>query len=179
MMIKATAFPLLAVLVCFPAAAHAQESLGGWRGLNLSSLNTIYVTDDTGRQTEGKLLRIEPESLVMLVAGAEQRFDVAQVRRIDRRGDSLKNGTLIGVGIGVALGLVTAGISDCIDGDGPGSSCVGGRILVMAVSTGIYAAIGAGVDALIVGRTRVYDAGRSTGAVRNLSGPQLAFRISW
>jgi hypothetical protein len=49
----------------------------------------------------------------------------------------------------------------------------------MAVSTGIYAAIGTGVDALIVGRTRVYDAGRSTGAVRNLSGPQLAFRISW
>lgn len=169
----------LAVLLFVPAAAHAQEPLGGWRGLNVSALDTIYVTDDAGRQTQGKLLRLEPDSVVMLVEGAEQRFDAARVRRIDRRGDSLKNGALIGLGIGVGLGVVTASISDCLDGDGPGSSCVGGRIVLTAVSTGLYTAIGAGVDALIVGRTRIYDAGRSTTAVRSLSGPQVAYRISW
>jgi hypothetical protein len=85
---------------------------------------------------------------------------------------------LIGVAIGVALGLVTAGISDCI-GDDPGGSCAGGRIALFAVSTGIYAAIGAGVDALIVGRTLVFDADRKSGGRRPILGPQLAYRISW
>ena len=37
----------LAVLLFVPAAAHAQESLGGWRGLKVSALDTIYVTDDS------------------------------------------------------------------------------------------------------------------------------------
>ena len=178
MMIKAIAYPTLTALLLIPATARAQESLGGWRGLNLSSLTTIYVTDDGGRRTEGKLLRFEPESLVMLVEGAEQRFDAAHVRRIDRRGDSLKNGALIGAGIGVVLGLVTAGIADCI-GDDPGGGCAGGRVALFAVSTGIYAAIGTGVDALIVGRTRVFDADRKSLGRKPIPGPQLAFRISW
>jgi len=178
-MIRAIAVTTFAALLWAPVTVHAQEPLGGWRGLNVSALDTIYVTDDAGRQTEGKLLRLEPDSVVMLVEGAEQRFDAARVRRIDRRGDSLKNGTLIGVAIGVALGLVTAGIADCIDSDRPGSSCAGGRIALFAVSTGVYAAIGAGVDALIVGRTRIFDAGRSTAAIRRHPGPQLVYRISW
>ena len=137
-MIRAIAVTTFAALLWAPVTVHAQEPLGGWRGLNVSALDTIYVTDDAGRQTEGKLLRLEPDSVVMLVEGAEQRFDAARVRRIDRRGDSLKNGTLIGVAIGVALGLVTAGIADCIDSDRPGSSCAGGRIALFAVSTGVY-----------------------------------------
>ena len=177
-MSKATAFPMLAVLLCVPPAAHAQEPLGGWRGLNVSSLDTIYVTDDAGRQTEGKLLRLEPDSVVMLIEGAEQRFDAARVRRIDRRGDSLKNGAWIGAALGVLFGSITAGISDC-PGDDPGGECTGFRIGTFAGALGIYTAIGVGVDALIPGRTRVFDAGRSTAAVRRFSGPQLAYRVSW
>jgi hypothetical protein len=176
-MMKA-AVPTLVALLFVSSTAHAQEPLGGWRGLNVSSLDTIYVTDDTGRQTEGKLLRLEPESVVMLVEGAEQRFDVANVRRIDRRGDSLKNGAWIGAALGVLFGTITAGISDC-PGDDPGGDCPGFRIGTFAGALGIYTAMGVGVDALIPGRTRVFDAARSTAALRSLSGPQLAYRISW
>ena len=168
----------LAVVLFVPAAAHAQEPLGGWRGLNVSSLDTIYVTDDAGRKTEGKLLRLEPESVVMLVEGTEQRFDAARVRRIDKRGDSLKNGAWIGAALGVLFGSIAAGISDC-PGDDPGGDCAGFRVVGFTSALGIYTAIGVGVDALIVGRTRVFDAGRSTAAVRSHSGPQLAFRVSW
>ena len=177
-MIKATAFPILAVLLVVPAAAHAQEPLGGWRGLNASSLDTIYVTDDAGRRTEGKLLRLEPQSLVMLVEGTEQRFDAARVQRIDRRGDSLKNGAWIGAALGVLFGSITAGISDC-PGSDPGGDCTGFRIGTFVGALGIYTAIGVGVDAMIVGRTRVFDASRSTAAIRRLPGPQLAYRIGW
>jgi hypothetical protein len=178
MMIKATAFPILAVLLIVPAAARAQEPLGGWRGLNVSSLDTIYVTDDAGRRTEGKLLRFEPESVVMLVEGAEQRFDAARVRRIDRRGDSLKNGAWIGAALGVLFGSITAGISDC-PGDDPGGGCTGFRIGAVASALGIYTAIGVGVDALIVGRTRVFEASRQVAARIAYDGPQLAVRFSW
>ena len=177
-MIKASAFPILAVLLCVPAAARAQEPLGGWRGLNASSLDTIYVTDDAGRRTEGKLLRLEPQSLVMLVEGTEQRFDAARVRRIDRRGDSLKNGAWIGAALGVLFGSITAGISDC-PGSDPGGDCTGFRIGTFVGALGIYTAIGVGVDAMIVGRTRVFDASRSTAAVRRLPDPQFAFRVRW
>jgi hypothetical protein len=178
-MLKATSFPILAVLLLVvPAAAHAQEPLGGWRGLNVSSLDTIYVTDDAGQRTEGKLLRFEPQSLVMLVDGTEQRFDAARVRRIDRRGDSLKNGAWIGAALGVLFGSITAGISDC-PGSDPGGECTGFRIGTFVGALGIYTAIGVGIDAMIVGRTRVFDAERSAAAARRLPGPQLAYRISW
>jgi len=166
------------LLLLAPAAAHAQESLGGWRGLNVSSLDTIYVTDDSGLRTEGKLLRLEPDSVVMLVAGAEQRFDTARVRRIDKRGDSLKNGAWIGAALGVLFGSITAGISDC-PGDDPGGSCTGFRIGTFAGAVGIYTAMGVGVDALIVGRTRIFDAGRSAAAAHSPSAPQLAWRVTW
>ena len=166
----------LAVLLLTPAAAHAQESLGGWRGLNVSSLDTIYVTDDAGRRTEGKLLRLEPDSVVMLVAGTEQRFEMERVQRIDKRGDSLKNGAWIGAALGVLFGSITAGISDCPGGD-PDGSCTGFRVVAFTSALGIYTAIGVGVDALIVGRTRLFDA--STAAARSLSGPQLAGRVTW
>jgi hypothetical protein len=177
-MMKALALPTVAALLFVPATAHAQEPLGGWRGLNVSSLDTIYVTDDGGRQTEGKLLRLEPESVVMLVEGTEQRFDAARVRRIDRRGDSLKNGAWIGAALGVLFGSITAGISDC-PGYDPGGDCAGFRIGTFVGALGIYTAIGVGVDALIPGRTRVFDASRSTAAVRGSSGPQFAVRMGW
>ena len=93
----------------------------------------------------------------MLVGGTEQRFEAARVRRIDKRGDSLKNGTLIGVALGVLFGSISSGISDC-PGDDPGGDCTGFRVAAFAGALGIYTALGAGVDALIVGRTRVFDA---------------------
>ena len=168
----------LAALLFAPVVAQAQESLGGWRGLNSSSLDTIYVTDDAGRRTEGKLLRFETDSLVMLVDGMERRFDQTHVLRIDKRGDSLKNGALIGAALGVLFGSIAAGISDC-PGEDPGGSCAGTRVIGFAVSMGIYTAIGTGVDAMIVGRTRVFDAGREV-AIRGIhQGPQLALRVSW
>ena len=175
-MIKATAFPILAVLLFVPAATHAQETLGGWQGLRTSSLQTIYVTDDTGRRTEGKLLKFDTDSLVMLIDGMEQRFDAQRVRRIEKRGDSVKNGALIGTALGLVFSSVFIGMADCAEYSG---SCTGSQIAGFVVGTGLYTAMGAGIDAMIVRRTVVFDADRSTAAVRSLSGPQLAYRISW
>jgi hypothetical protein len=169
----------LAALLFTPAVAQAQEALGGWPGLEPSSLDTVFVTDDAGRQTEGKLLRLDADSLVMLVDGMEQRFDKSRVVRIDKRGDSLKNGAWIGAALGVLFGSIAAGISDC-PGDDPGGGCPGTRVTGFAVAMGLYTAVGIGIDAMIVGRTRVFEADRTGGAIRRIpGGPQLAFRVSW
>lgn len=115
------------------------------------------MLDDTGQETRGTLLRFEPSVLTLLVDGAEQLFDAARVRRIQKCGDSLRNGAVIGAIVGIVFGLISAGMSDC-PGDDPGGSCPGTRAAFFLFSTGVYAAIGTGVDALIPGRTLLYEA---------------------
>jgi hypothetical protein len=146
---------LMATLV--PIAVCAQDAPLGWPGLAPTGLSTVYVLDDTEIETSGTLLRVNPDSLVLLVGGAERRFEAARVRRIQRRGDSLRNGALIGAIVGVAMGVVVGGISDC-PGDNRGGSCPGSRAAMFLVSTGVYAAIGTGIDALVPGRTTLYEA---------------------
>ena len=146
---------LVATLV--PSAVCAQGTAQRWPGLAPSGLSTVYVLDDTGVETSGRLLGLDPDSLVLLVGGAERRFEAARVRRIQKRGDSLRNGALIGAIVGGVMGLVGAGISDC-PGDNPGGSCPGTRAALFLFSTGVYAAIGTGIDALVPGRTTLYEA---------------------
>jgi len=178
-MSKTIRIAALAALLFTPAVARAQEAFGGWRGLEPSSLDTVFVTDDVGRQTEGKLLRLDVDSLVMLVNGMERRFDKDRVMRIEKRGDSLKNGALIGATVGALLGWLAAGMGDC-SGDDPGGPCTGSKVAVFAVSMGLYTAVGIGIDAMIVGRTRVFDAGREGVAMHRIpGGPQLAVRVSF
>jgi hypothetical protein len=140
-----------------PIAVCAQETASTWPGLAPSGLPTVYVLDDTGVETPGKLLRLNPDSLVLLVDGAERRFEAAHVKRLQKRGDSLRNGALIGAIVGAALGVVVGGFADC-PGDDPGGGCAGSRAALFLVSTGVYAAIGTGIDALIAGRTTLYEA---------------------
>jgi hypothetical protein len=149
----------IAILIAtlLPTALCAQDTASNWPGLAASGLSTVYVLDDAGVETSGKLLRLNPDALVLLVGGAERRFEAARVRRIQQRGDSLRNGALIGALVGVVIGIVTAGISDC-PGSTAGGSCPGSRATLFVVSTGVYAAIGTGIDALIPGRTTLYEA---------------------
>jgi hypothetical protein len=140
-----------------PNVVSAQGTAQSWPGLDTAGLSTVYVLDDTGIEISGKILRLNPDSLVLLVGAAEHRFDAARVRRIERRGDSLRNGALIGAVVGAAMGLIVAGISDC-PGNDPGGSCPGTRAAAFLFSTGVYAAIGTAIDALVVGRTTLYEA---------------------
>jgi hypothetical protein len=166
--------------VASPAAASAQDTFGGWRGLDASGLDTVYVTERDGSQTEGKLVGFNADSVVLMVDGSERRIEAARVSRIDRRGDSLRNGALIGLGVGVLMGLFTSGFSDC-PGDNRSGNCPGTRAAIFAVSSGFYSAVGAGIDALVKGRTRLYDAARPSAAGQHPRGRQLAFNVgvSW
>ena len=163
-------------LASVPSVALGQTTPDAWPGLTPSHLQTVYVLDHSSKETSGTMLRLNPDSLVLLVNGTERRFDMATVARIQKR-DSLKNGTWIGAVVGAAMGLVTAGISDCPGGT-PGGRCGGFRAATFAASVGIYAGLGAGTDALIRGRTTIYAAPTSSSSRPAVRGaPQVGF--SW
>jgi hypothetical protein len=145
---------LTALFASGASLASAQDATAAaWRGLDVSGLQTIYVRDRAGAETEGKLLRLDVDSLVLLDHDVERRLAMDDVVRIQRR-DGLKNGALIGAAVGVVMGLLAAGISDC-PGDA-GGSCAGARVATVGVSIGIYTGIGVGIDALVRGRTTIY-----------------------
>lgn len=141
----------------FPAAAFAQSSSAEWPGLERSALQTVYVRDQSGVETSGKLLRLSPDAVVLLVEGSERPFAMADVSRIQKRGDSLRNGALIGGALGLGLGILTGGISDCPGANASGP-CPAFRAALVPVAALTYAALGAGVDALVQGRTTIYAA---------------------
>jgi hypothetical protein len=144
------ALAALAVTLATVSAAHAQATFGN---VQPSGLPTVYVIDRTGAETRGRLISIT-ESLVSVdVNGATQTFTPDQVSLIERKGDSLKNGAIIGAIIGVGGGLLSTALADCPGGS---NSCPGARIAGVFLSTAIYAAIGTGIDAAVSGRTRIW-----------------------
>jgi hypothetical protein len=156
----------LAILIAAaPGGVYAQDTSSSWPGLVSSRLSTVYVLDESGAETSGRLLRLSPDSLVLLVDGTERRFETARVARIQKRGDSLRNGAIIGAVVGGVLGIISAGIAECPGRETGG--CPGTRATFFLMSTGVYSAIGTGIDALIPGRTTLYEAPRVVPAGRD------------
>jgi hypothetical protein len=149
-----TAVVVAAVVVALavPAAAAAQEPVTSFDQLNtrLKPGDTIWITDTQGREVKGKIQALAPDALT-LTGGGPRTFaasDVSIIRESDD--DSLKNGALIGLGVGAGIG-VAACVSFAAIEDGDAAWC--------AISLGLYSAMGAGVgvgiDALIPARKRV------------------------
>ena len=91
----------LAILVS-PAVAVAQTS-----GTHLADVVAtgmkVSVVDDDGRRMEGRVLDHSGESLRLSLDGSSQEIPIDRIVRIDKP-DSLKNGALVGLGIGLAVG---------------------------------------------------------------------------
>lgn len=89
--------------------------------------------------------------------GTDRRFEASRVKRLSRRGDSLKNGAVYGAIVGAGVELATMNLADCVDEAGGVNGCgAGGQVALFLISTGMYAAIGTAMDALIPGRTTIY-----------------------
>ena len=144
-------------LIVLGAANDAIAQSPVFEGLQLKGLPVVYVTERTGRETAGRLVSLTESALVVNVSGADQTFNPADVVRIERRGDSLKNGAIIGAAFGLITGAM---LNECAGGgSGPrGEGCPGARIGLALGGAAIWAAIGAGIDALIPGRTRIWPA---------------------
>jgi hypothetical protein len=157
-----------------PGAVHAQEPESAWKGLDRSALSTVFVLDDAGVETRGQLLRLDPDAIVVLVNGSERRFDTRRVARVSKRGDSLKNGAVNGLIVGIGLSVLSIATVDC----GHASDCRQAQAGASILSTGLYAAIGTAIDAAIQGRTVVYQAPTRT-TPQSRGGASISVRLTW
>ena len=137
---------LAASLLASPAFAQTEGPI-------VSSLvkrgQTVEVIDDQGQEIRGKVRALSAEALTLDRKGTPTDIPFARITQIARPNDGLGNGALIGLGAGLAFGLLgsTVGTDDCDGYYIPcGSSWVIGSTLVFG---GIGAGIGVGIDALI------------------------------
>ena len=115
----------------------------------------VRVTDDQGREWQGRIEALAPDNLVLLTKD-RQRRDVPYVAilRIDRPHDTLANGALIGFLSGAVYGLLAVVAEENADCE-PGAffSCgdptAAAYVLIPAILGGIGSGIGVGIDALI------------------------------
>ena len=164
-----------AVLVLVGASADAQQIAGSFDQLRvLVKLgDRLTVTDEAGARVQGKLIRLSASSLVLDVPNAPREFLEWEVDRIEQRGpDSLKNGALIGLGIGAGFGAAALAASGADT-----------RFVAMAalLYSGIGAGIGSGLDALIEGRRLIYAGSPASRTTVNLlsvpSGPRKSIMV--
>jgi hypothetical protein len=146
------------------AQTAAEQDFSGLAGTRTS----IEVIGDTGSATRGRLLRFDANSVSLESGHREITFDRRQVARIYQRGDSLKNGMFIGLGVGAALGSTVGLTSDCGGLFEAARRCTGSekarRAAILGSTLGALGmGIGVGVDALFSGRRLLYER-RSTPA---------------
>jgi len=115
----------------------------------------VRVTDDQGREWQGRIDAFAPDSLVLLTKD-RQRRDVpySAILRIDRPHDTLDNGALIGLVSGAVVGLIAVAAEENTDCDPDvffscGDPTAGAYLVIPAIFGGIGAGIGVGIDALV------------------------------
>lgn len=143
------------ILVVGPASAQdrvASEDLTS----RLKIRDIVTVTFNNGRTERGMVEAISPSSITLGADSAPRAVDLASVREIRKRGDSLSNGALIGFFSGLGASAVIGGFTTAMCGNSGGSNCPSLQaiawILPMAVGTGL----GVAFDASRTGSTLVF-----------------------
>jgi hypothetical protein len=134
-----------AILLATSVSARAQADL---QRLKLSIGDRVAVTDRGGVITSGVLTDV---SGTMVQAG-NRDFPLDSVLKVDRRGDSIWSGFILGAGFGLLVSPIWQ--EGCLHGSS--APCVVAPMLV-------YGGIGALIDLAHEGKTTIYRAAPSTG----------------
>jgi hypothetical protein len=151
------AFASILALCLAARPALAQDDFGG---LQIKPGEVIYVTDPAGVTVRGPLKALSPSTLT--IDGHE--FKPTPGLTIERRGDSIWNGALIGAAVGAGFAGVLAALGDCI-----APQCTGRPGASLLTPVIVYSAAGAWFDWRSQGRTVVYRGNRPSARVT----PQL------
>ena len=123
---------------------------------------TVTVVDASGREVTGPITALTPARLVLGGGGRERAWEEADVVRIRYRGqDSLRNGTLIGLGVGAAVAAVALLAGPPLEG--PDADW---GIFSVAVGAGLGAALGVGIDAMFTAERDIFRRSGSGAQVR-------------
>lgn len=143
---KTILYLTLAVAFLLPAAARAQS---GYSRVPPAPGEEVIVTQSTsGVELRGRIVELSQTTLAILVNGARVDVPIDNVLRIDARTDSVKNGALIGGGVFLGMAALTCAWHFADEA----GQCTGGIILNTVFGT----LAGAGIDAMIKGRTPIY-----------------------
>jgi hypothetical protein len=152
---------MIAVVTCVSATtANAQGIANSFAELRLlvRAGDQVTVRDDAGAETAGRILNLSPSSLAILVDGERRDLKEADVSTIlQRKQDPLRNGAFWGFGTATGLFAITVANADC-------NGCGGVAVAAGLIYGGLGAAIGVGLDAMIVGPRTVYE--KAPGAAR-------------
>ena len=117
----------------------------------------VRVTRRDGVKTTGQFRSLDAETVRLLVADQETAVSRDDITRIERRGDSIKNGFLIGAAVGLIPSALV--LSEVEAGGGDVAAA-------LVIGVGVYGLIGAGIDALHKGWTTVYEANHPSKSAR-------------
>ena len=165
----------------YPTGAATQAAVGGVPTFasQLQGKN-VWITAD-GARVRGRVTSLSPTGLVLVEDGAPTTIPYAKIVRVEKSSHRLRNGTLIGLVAGAAVGL--GAVAGCGWED-----CEEGIIILPAFFTGIGAAAGVGFGAIVNAAQKsgdvLYDARRrtTTMALSPILSPTrkgLAFSMTW
>ena len=150
---------VLVLAAAAPAAARAQDVLP--RGVE-----EVFVRGTDGVELRGRLIDFGPVSLSLFIDGMRRELPLEAIDRVQRRGDSVRNGALIGAAVGVGVWGLTA-------------ADYGRDAPVVLWSAMSYGAVGALVDLMIPGRTTIYAKPSASAAASTGKRAGLAFKIGF
>ena len=145
-----------ALFVCAGSDALAQQSGQPGPVSALAAGRTVWITDFSGREERMRIIGVSGNVVTAMVGEDIRQLSTTDIVRVRvRHSDSVLNGALIGAGAAVAAGLYLCNVTEpwenCRDDFGP-------MFRIGALGAGI----GIGVDALIRGRTTIYERERGT-----------------
>jgi hypothetical protein len=155
-LVRGSIASILAGMASLPlsAPAHAHAAYATSR---VSQQPIVYVTDNTGRETVGRLRTFDASSITVATPRGDESIDRRHVYVIQRRGDSVASGALAGSIVGAAFGAWFTAQWGCGAMLDPHMPCPATTYAaVMGMMGGIGAGIGIGIDALFRGRTNIY-----------------------
>ena len=137
-----------------PAAQTADASNADAIRRRVKEGQKVRVTDDQGREWQGRIDRFAPDNLELLTKDRQRRdLPYSSILRIDRPHDTLVNGAGIGFALGAVLGMLAVIAEENADCDPGFFSCgdptAAAYILLPAIVGGAGAGIGIGIDALV------------------------------
>jgi hypothetical protein len=165
---------LVLAFLASPPPAGAQPGDERLSGVIRPGL-TVSIVDDEGRQTVGRVMDVSTEVIRVSLRRTSEEIRLDRIVRIDKP-DSLKNGALIGLGVGLSLGVFGA-VMQAPDIEAK-------WVLASIMSNGVACTLlGTGIDALVDTRRTLYQ--RSAG-VRGRVSPIVgrgvrgaAMTLSW
>jgi hypothetical protein len=161
---------LVAALIA-ATAASAEEPARTLDELRRLTGPVVYVRDTAGNEMKGRLVQISDSGIMLLTDGITREIPQPEIAKIDRHGDSVRDGAVIGAALG-AIGYIAVARADGVTAN----------IAALPVAVFFYAAMGAGIDAMITRRTEIYRAPSLSAASAppvTHQGVMLAIRKRW